>query len=202
MMDAKDLFLSQHAAVQSQAVGGNPVSAAERAFGGLSDAQMRVRPREDLNSLAWLMWHIARAEDIMVNALVAGRPQIFDEAWAKRLGISRRDFGISMTSPEVTDLTRAIDLAVLREYRDAVGRRTRDLIAGFKDGDWGGELAEADVKKAAAEGAFGSRAEQLVKGFTGRPRTAVLSNIALLHPAAHMGEAVTVRTAGGFGTGI
>jgi hypothetical protein len=30
----------------------------------------------------------------------------------------------------------------------------------------------------------------------------VLTGIALLHPAGHMGEASTVRTAGGFGTGI
>src|SRR5919206_4677208 len=89
-MDAKELFLAQHAAVQSLAVGGNPASAAERALGGVSDAQMRVRPREDLNSLAWLMWHIARAEDIMVNRLIAGRSQVFDEAWAKRLGVAPR----------------------------------------------------------------------------------------------------------------
>jgi hypothetical protein len=201
-MDAKDLFLSQHAAVQSVAVGGNPISAAERAFGGLNDAQMRVRPREDLNSLAWIMWHIARAEDIMVNALVAGRAQVFDDAWAKRLGISRRDFGIGMTSVEVGDVTRAVDLTALREYRDTVGRRTREIIAAFKDSDWGGEIAGPAVQKAAADGAFGSRAEQMVKAFTGRPRTAVLSGIALFHPAAHLGEAVTVRSAGGFGTGI
>jgi hypothetical protein len=201
-MDAKDLFLAQHAAVQSLAVGGNPASAAERAFGGLSDEQMRVRPREDLNSLAWLMWHIARAEDIMVNALIAGRPQIFDDAWAKRLGASRRDFGIGMTSGEVTELTRAVDLAALREYRDAVGRRTREVVGAFKDGDWGGEIAAPALQKAAADGAFGARAEQMVKAFTGRPRTAVLSGIALFHPAGHMGEAVTVRSAGGFGTGI
>src|SRR5882724_5699485 len=116
-MDAKDLFLAQHAAVQSVAVGGNPASAAERALAGLSDDQMRVRPREDLNSLAWLLWHIARAEDIMVNALVAGREQVCDDAWRKRLGVSRRDFGIGMTSPEVTELTRGVDLVALREYR-------------------------------------------------------------------------------------
>jgi hypothetical protein len=58
------------------------------------------------------------------------------------------------------------------------------------------------VQKAASDGAFGSRAEQLVKVFTGRPRTAMLSGIALFHPAGHLGEAVTVRSAGGFGTGI
>jgi len=42
----------------------------------------------------------------------------------------------------------------------------------------------------------------MLKAFTGRPRTAVLTGIALFHPAGHMGEAATVRTAGGFGTGV
>ena len=53
-MDARDLFLEQHAAVHTAAVGGNKMSAAERTFAGLTDEQMRVRPREDLNSMAWL----------------------------------------------------------------------------------------------------------------------------------------------------
>jgi hypothetical protein len=30
----------------------------------------------------------------------------------------------------------------------------------------------------------------------------MLSGIALIHPAGHMGEAATIRTAGGFGTGV
>jgi hypothetical protein len=41
-----------------------------------------------------------------------------------------------------------------------------------------------------------------MKVFTGRPRRAVLSGIALFHSSGHMGEANTVRTAGGFGTGV
>ena len=60
-MDARELFLDQHAAMHSAAVGGNRMSAVERTFAGLTDEQMRVRPREDLNSLAWPMWHIARS---------------------------------------------------------------------------------------------------------------------------------------------
>src|SRR5215813_9404684 len=116
-MDARDLFLEQHAAMHSAAVGGNKMSAAERTFAGLTDEQMRMRPREDLNSLAWLMWHIARAEDILINTVLAGRPQVCDDARYKRLGITRRDFGIGMTSAEVTDLTRQIDVGALREYR-------------------------------------------------------------------------------------
>ncbi len=201
-MDARDLFLDQHAAVHSVAVGGNKMSAAERAFGGLTDEQMRVRPREDLNSLAWLMWHIARAEDIFLNTVLAGRSQVFDDAWMKRLGITRRDFGIGMTSPEVTELTRQIDLGALREYRDAVGRRTREVVGGFAPQDWEGRATAEAVERAAAEGAFGVRREIMVKAFTGRPRAALLSGIALFHSAGHMGEAATVRAAGGFGTGI
>lgn len=198
-MDARDLFLAQHAAVHSAAVGGNKASAAERTFTGLTDDQMRVRPREDLNSIAWIMWHIARAEDIILNPVLSGRDQVLDDAWLKRLNIARRDFGIGMKSDEVTALTRQIDVAVLREYRDAVGTRTREIIGAFKDDDWGGTVEAAALEKAAAQGAFGP---QMVKAFTGRPRAAILSGIALFHPSGHMGEAVTVRSAGGFGTGI
>jgi hypothetical protein len=202
-MDARDLFLDQHAAMHSAAVGGNKMSASERAFAGLTDEQMRVRPREDLNSLAWLMWHIARAEDIFVNTVLGSRAQLFDdEGWARRLAIPRRDFGIGMTSAEVTELTRQIDVGALREYRDGVGRRTRDVIAGFKAQDWEGAVAVDAVQRAANEGAFGVRTEQIVKGFPGRPRSMMLSGIALFHPAGHIGEAATVRTAGGFGTGV
>ncbi|MBI3637557.1 MAG: DinB family protein [Candidatus Rokubacteria bacterium] len=201
-MDARDLFLEQHAAVHSAAVGGNKMSAAERTFTGLTDEQMRVRPREDLNSLAWLLWHIARAEDIFLNPVLAGRAQVFDDAWQKRLGIARRDFGIGMTSAEVTELTRAIDLGAAREYRDAVGRRTREIVGGFTDQDWQGHTTAAGVERAAAEGAFGARSEQLVKVFSGRPRALLLSGLALFHPSGHMGEAATVRSAGGFGTGV
>jgi hypothetical protein len=201
-MNARDLFLSQHSAVHSAAVGGNPASAAERAFAGLGEEQMRVRPREDLNSLAWIMWHIARAEDIMVGEILAGREQVFDDGWRRRLNISRRDFGIGMTSAEVTELTRQIDLPALREYRDAVGRRAGEIVGAFGDQDWGGEVAAASLERAAQGGAFGARAEQMVKVFTGRPRTPVLSGIALFHPSGHLGEAVTVRSAGGFGTGV
>ena len=158
-MDARDLFLDQHAAMHSAAVGGNKMSAAERTFTGLTDAQMRLRPREDLNSLAWLMFHIARTEDIFLNPVLVGRAQVFDDTWMKRLGIGRRDFGIGMTSAEVTDLTRQIELDALREYRDAVGRRTREVVGGFKPADWEGLVTAEALERGAVEGAFGARRE-------------------------------------------
>jgi len=107
-----------------------------------------------------------------------------------------------MTSAEVSDLTRQIDLGALRAYRDAVGLRTRDVISGFTPTDWDGTVAADRVEGAAAAGAFGVRTETLAKMLPGRSRALVLSNIALFHAAGHMGEANTVRSAGGFGTGV
>ena len=128
---------------------------------------MRVRPREDLNSLAWIVWYIARTEDIVVNPILAGRSQVLDEGWAGRLGVARRDLGTGMKSPEVTELTRQIDLSALREYRDAVGRRTREIVTSLRPEDWDGEVPAAAVQRAAAEGAFGVLAETFLKIFPG-----------------------------------
>ena len=201
-MDARDLLIEEHSALHSAAVGGNKASMAERTFGGLTDDQMRVRPREDLNSLAWLMWHIARAEDIMTNIIVNGREQVYDDGWMQRLKIARRDFGIGMTVPEVVELSAKIDIAALRDYRDAVGRRTQEIVRAYGEKDWEGNLEAAAVERAGTLGCFGDRTEALTKAFTGRPRRAVLTGIVVMHSAMHMGEGATVRAAGGFGTGI
>src|SRR5262249_23668103 len=82
------------------------------------------------------------------------------------------------------------------------GGRTREIVGTFKPQDWEGSTSAEGVERVAAEGAFGIRREMLAKAFTGRPRAALLSGIALFHAAGHMGEANTVRTAGGFGSGV
>ena len=199
-MDARDLFLDQHAA-HTAAVGGNKMSAPERTLGGLTDEQMRVRPREDLNSIAWLVWHIARAEDILVNRVLVGRPQVFDDAWMKRLAIDRKDFGIGMTSAEVSDLTgRSTSARFASTGTPSAGDRARTSAPSRPRTRKG--VTTARLQQAAADGGFGSRIDRMVQAFTGRPRAAVLSGIALFHSIGHLGEAVTVRGAGGFGTGV
>lgn len=201
-MDARDLLLDEHGRMHAATLTGDKGTLAERTFGGLTDEQMRVRPREDLNSLAWLMWHIARAEDIFSNIILSGRNQVVDDGWLARLKVSRPDFGIGMTKPEVAALTSQVDVTALRDYRDAVGRRTQEVIRGFGPSDWQGELQAPALEKAAALGCFGPNGAMVAKAFTGRPRVGILGGLLVTHAAMHMGEAQTVRTAGGFGSGI
>ncbi len=201
-MDARDLLLDEHARMHATSVTGEKATLAERTFAGLTDEQMRLRPREDLNSLAWLMWHIARAEDIFANIILSGRDQVVDDRWLARLKIARPDFGIGMTKPEVAELTAQVDIAALRDYRDAVGRRTQEVIRGFGPSDWQGELQAPALEKAASLGCLGTNGAMVAKAFTGRPRVGILGGLLVTHAAMHMGEAQTVRTAGGFGSGI
>lgn len=204
-MDAVSFFLIQHASVHTSDVGGAP-SYFDRVLGGLSDADMRARPANGVNSIVWLLWHMARTEDASVNLVVAHGQQVLDDDWVHRLGVSSRHIGTGMADEEVSELTRRADVAAVRAYRDAVGRRTREVVRALAPATWDEPVTVADTTRAAAAGAFGPRAGW-VDGMGFPPwqdqsRAARLSGAALRHNAMHMGEAVTVRGLAGRGLGI
>lgn len=70
-MDLVRFFLGQHAATHAGDVSGR-AGRFDRLLGDLSDDQLRVRPGPELNSVVWLLWHMARTEDVAVNLVVAG----------------------------------------------------------------------------------------------------------------------------------
>src|SRR5262249_31533765 len=101
----------------------------------LDEGRWRARPH-GLNSIAWLVWHMARAEDAGVNRIGAEQPQVLDEQnWLGRLGIERRDAGRGMASAEVDALSERIDVEALRAYWRAVTARTRQVVGGLAPED-------------------------------------------------------------------
>src|SRR3972149_4152820 len=116
---------------------------------------MRARPH-GLNSLAWLVWHMARSEDVGINVVIAGRRQVFDEGdWAARLNVTRRDVGTGMSADEVAELSEQIRIPELRLYRAAVGRRTREVVAALPPAAWGGLVEAAAAARGRAPGGYG-----------------------------------------------
>ncbi|MFN8561464.1 MAG: hypothetical protein U0703_07560 [Anaerolineae bacterium] len=72
---ALDLFLSQHAMVHSAQVSqAGAWSFEDEVWDGLSDAAARCIPASLEHSVAWIMWHIARIEDVTMNLLIKGLP--------------------------------------------------------------------------------------------------------------------------------
>ena len=53
---------------------------------GLTDERANYRPSPDANSIAWLIWHSARVQDIQL-APIAGIEQVWiQDGWVDRLG--------------------------------------------------------------------------------------------------------------------
>jgi hypothetical protein len=204
-MDTAHFFLVQHGGLHSAAVaGGQPYL--DRVFAGVTDEQMRARPCQGLNSLVWLLWHMARTEDAAVNLVVTDGRQVLDGDWQRRLDLPWRHIGTGMTDDEVSELTARADIAAVRAYRDAVGLRTREVVAALPPAAWDETLGIADTARAAAAGAFRPDTGWVggvgYKAWQDRSRGAQLGSSAIVHNAMHMAEAITVRSLGGFGLGI
>ena len=197
-MDLQTFFLRQHAAVHARDVSGLDF-AVQRVFGEPSDEQMRIRPGKGLNSLVWLLWHMARTEDAAVNPVVAGRDQVLDDEWMRRMNVPWRIIGTGMTDDEVTEMTARADVAAVRAYRSAVGLRTREVVQALRVDAWDEIIGDEDIKRAAVTGAFRDWVEGTKYPWLGLTRGDQLASSALRHNAAHMGEAVTVRGLAGLG---
>jgi hypothetical protein len=204
-MELVRFFLGCHSATHASDVNDGRTPGADRWLGGLSDEQMRIRPARGMNSIAWLLWHMARTEDVAVNLVVAARSQVFDDGWARRMNIPYIDMGSGMTEDDVGVLTERADIDAVRAYRSAVGKRTRDVVLALRREAWDEVLGVEDTARAAAAGAFGPN--EWIDGVGHRPwqghtRGDQLGGTAIRHNAGHIGEAVTIRSLAGFGLGI
>lgn len=204
-MDAVAFFLLQQGRLHSSKVAAG-MSAVDRVFAGLTDDQMRARPGKALNSLVWLLWHMARTEDVAVNLVVADGRQVLDDGWARRLNVAWRTIGTGMTEEEVAEFTAGADVAAVRAYRDAVGLRTRDVVSALRPEAWDEVLALPDTARAARVGAFAPTTGWVegvgYKPWQGYSRGAQLAQTAITHNAMHLGEAVTIRSLAGLALGV
>jgi len=181
-MDAVGFFLTRYGEVHVGLVDG--------LFGSLSEAQMRTRPHPGVNTVAWLLWHSARIEDVAVNRFLADRRQVLEE-WLAGLVVPRRDVGTGMSDAEVDELSARIDLRALRGYWDAVTARTLAVVETLRSADLDAPVPAERVRSVVlSEGVVAPGAEWLTEFWAGgRSRAWTLAQTALLHPYGHYFEA-------------
>jgi DinB superfamily len=182
-MDAIDFFLLRYRELHSRLV--------EDLASGLSDNQVRGRPQAGVNTIAWLLWHSARIEDVGVNRFVVDRPQVLEDGWFERLAVLRRDVGTGMTDAEVDELSSRIDLPALRGYWEAITRRTLDTVQTLRGADLEVTVPAALVRRVSfSEGAVAQQAAWLADFWAaGRSRAWFLAQVPLLHVYGHYFEA-------------
>ena len=96
-----------------------------------------------------------------------------------------------MTEEELTEFAARADIAAVCAYRDAVGLRTRDIVATLGPASWAESVSTVDA----------ARVPDWFKVFVGQPRALELGTSAITHNAIHLGEAVTIRSLAGRAVG-
>jgi hypothetical protein len=160
----------------------------------LLDADLRARPA-GLNSVAWLVWHSARVEDVLVNRFVLDEPQVLDQGgWAARMGVPWRDIGAGMTSSEVDDLSARLDVAALWGYWDAVGEQTTRRLRALPATHLDAPIDPAHVRRVADEEGFVRPVvSDIVDRFARWPSRGAPLALVLAHNAGHMYDIDAVR---------
>ena len=108
----------------------------QRAVDGLDEDRLAYRPDPDANSIAWLTWHLSRAQDDQV-ADVAGGEQIWTAAgWVERfrLPFDVDSIGFGHSSADVASVRASAEM--LTGYQDAVHRATVDYLRTLDDDDY------------------------------------------------------------------
>ncbi len=161
---------------------------------GLSEAQARRIPPKGEHSLVWVIWHLARIEDVTMNVLVAGSPQVFQQgSWREQLKVSQEDTGNLMGSGAVASLSAAVDITALRSYRQAVGRRTRAIVPALKPDELKRKTSPARLEELRRSGAVLETAQDLLDYWGGLTVAGLLLMPPTRHNFIHLNEAWRIK---------
>ena len=126
-MDIADLLVDAFGRVRESVHG---------AVDGLTGEQLNARLDPDANSIAWLVWHLARVQDDHVAA-VAGIEQAYtSRGWAQRFGLpfDAAEIGYGQSSADV-GAVRVSDPALLLDYYEDVHQQTLQYVRGLTAAD-------------------------------------------------------------------
>jgi hypothetical protein len=191
----RDLFNKQHSTLHSGKLSReNVYSYADEVFGDLSEDQMRDLSHQDEHSLVWILWHIARIEDVTMNVLAGGASQIYlRDGWKEKLASPIDHVGNDVSRRELETLTEQVDLKVLFSYRNAVGRGTRELVAGLEWEVLKAQVDPARLDRLIEEGAVLLASQGLLDYWGKRTIAGLLLMPPTRHLMVHLNEANDLR---------
>ncbi len=96
---------------------------------GLTADELSFRVKPFCNSIAFLLWHLARMEDFWTNRILSGGQEIYEtEGWYKKLGTPARENGLGYDVKKL-DEWPAPALELQQSYAAAVRQNTLDYLA-------------------------------------------------------------------------
>ena len=161
---------------------------------GLAPEHWTARPDDTGNSIVWLVWHLARVEDLVINGLVRGEPQVLATGgWGARMGVADPRVGTGFEPAEVAGLGRTADVAAVDAYWQAVRQQTAAWLAGLPDAALDA-VPDVRARAAALPPMAPAKAQETLLTFWGGRPVAFLVGFPLIqHGYLHIGEMQAVR---------
>ena len=160
----------------------------------LDESELREMPNQ-MNSIAWNIWHMARAEDVGMNRLVTNGIQVFDEGgYMKKMNLEIRHFGTGMTTDEVRKLSAEINIPALREYHEKVGEQTLRVFKNLPAVDLS-EKPDKDLlhQVMIQEGVLHKNALWVEEFYQTKIKSWFLVHMGLTHSFEHLGQIMVIR---------
>ncbi|MFH1524928.1 MAG: DinB family protein [Chloroflexota bacterium] len=189
------LFLSQHAMVHASTTSGDGLwSVEDEVWQGLTDRAARCVPLKFEHSIVWCLWHLTRCEDITMNMLVAGTSQLLlEDGWLERMKVPDRDTGNAMKPKEIADFSAQIDIHALRAYRQAVGRRTGEIVKSLKPGAVKYKVNPVRLQRVREDGVVLASEQWLLDYWGGQTIAGLLLMPPTRHSMVHLNEAGRIK---------
>lgn len=191
-----DLFLNQHAMVHDAEMSqmGLP-SFADEVWDGASDATLRCVPPKFEHSIVWIIWHLARIEDMTMNGLLAGKKQVFFRGnWLRKLNVTESHSGnVVMDDADVSELSQAIDIDALKKYRLAVGRSTREAVKALELDELERKVEPARLQELLEDGSVVEAASDLLTYWGSLTMAGLLLMPPTRHNFVHLNEALKIK---------
>jgi hypothetical protein len=192
---AIECFLIQHAMVHTKKMSRMDLwSFEDEIWQGLTAESFRTIPDGGEHSIAWILFHIARVEDITMNMLVAGTSQLYiQDKWAGKLKSTIHHSANKMDNESVENLSSVLDIDALRDYRLAVGRRTREIVKQIQPGRLLQRVDSIRLQKVLDEGAVIKDAIEIVNYWGKRTIAGLLLMPPTRHNFLHLNEAFRIK---------
>nr|WP_314461266.1 DinB family protein [uncultured Clostridium sp.] len=157
--EAKKIFLDIHKQLHRSNIKDREENETDRLFGDLEPWEYAVMPGRDDETIAWVVWHISRIEDLTMGILAARGNQLFDEDWCRKINSPIKDTGNAFTDEEIMAFSKQVNCQELLNYRSAVGERTREIVSRFTFEDMKRDVNKADLMKIQRDGGVTSQKE-------------------------------------------
>ena len=139
----------------------------------LTEEQIHFRPLDQGNHIAFILWHLVRTEDTVVNLMLRGKKPVWnEEGWDEKLGLDPRAQGTGMTQEQSAEISIK-SMGDFSTYMANVFKSTEAYLEELQDGD----LDEVrDTKMMGKRSLY-----EIIGGTT------------LQHASSHLGEIYYVR---------